>query len=338
MKIVVTGSAGFIGNALAFRLLQDGHDVIGIDSLTPYYDVELKKARLARLTQRPGYVDYRSDLNDADTIGGIFAEHGPVRVAHMAAQPGVRESVRSPRLYIDSNIGGFLSILEACRRHQVEHLVYASTSSVYGGNRRLPSSEHAGADHPLNLYAATKRANELMAHSYSHVFGLPTTGLRFFTVYGPWPRPDMALLKFATAIAERRPIELHNEGKMQRDFTYIDDIVEGIVRVLDRAPEIDPDWSAEDPDPASSGLGPFRIYNIGNNDSVPLTRYVSALETAMGVEAEKILVPIGAGELEATWAAVDDLARDFGYRPKTSVEDGVARFVEWFRDYYNFKP
>lgn len=337
MKIVVTGSAGFIGNALAYRLLEDGHDVIGIDSLTPYYDVTLKQARLARLTPFSRYTDYRTDLNDADGITAIFAEHKPARVAHLAAQPGVRETLNTPKLYVDSNVCGFLTILEACRHHEVGHLVYASTSSVYGGNRRLPSSEHRGVDHPLNLYAATKRANELMAHCYSHIFGIPTTGLRFFTVYGPWTRPDMALLKFATAMAEGRPIELHNEGKMQRDFTYVDDIVEGMVRVLDREPEPDWDWSDQDPDPATSGIAPFRLYNIGNSESVPLMRYVEALEAAMGVTAEKILVPIGAGEMEATLADTGDLARDFDYRPQTSVEDGVARFVAWFRDYYDFK-
>jgi UDP-glucuronate 4-epimerase len=334
MKVLVTGSAGFIGNAVALSLLERGDEVVGVDCLTPYYDVSLKEARLARLTPFETFIEERTDINDDAAVAALFERHGPERVVHLAAQPGVRQAAQTPRAYIDANIGGFLAILEACRHHPVEHLVYASTSSVYGGNTNLPWSEHDGADHPLNLYAASKRANELMAHAYSHVFRVPVTGLRFFTVYGPWTRPDMALYRFTEAIVHDRVIELYNEGNMRRDFTYIDDVVAGVVKVLDRVPQPDAAWSGKDPDPATSGLAPYRIYNIGNSETVPLERYIAAIEHRLGKTAKRNLVAMQAGEVTATWADTGDLAKDFDYRPNTPVEEGVAKFVDWYLDYH----
>ncbi len=334
MKVVVTGSAGFIGNFVALRLLERGDEVIGIDNLNPYYDVDLKLSRLDRLLPNPAYTDYRVDICDASALDEIFARHQPRRVVHLAAQAGVRYSMEQPESYVASNLDGFLKMLEACRNHPVEHLVFASSSSVYGANETLPFSEHQLVDHPKSLYAATKKANELMAHSYSHLFDLPVTGLRFFTVYGPWGRPDMALFKFIRAMLDGQPIDVHNQGHMRRDFTYIDDIVEGTLRVLDRAPTIDAGWRADQPDPASSGIAPYRIYNIGNNAPQLLSRYIQVLEDCLGIEAEKRMIPMQPGEVIDSWADVEELARETGYRPATPVEQGVKRFVEWYAEFY----
>ena len=333
MKILVTGSAGFIGNAVALRLLERGDEVVGLDNVNNYYDVRLKEARLGRVLGRPGFTELRVDLADRDATAGAFATHRPQRVVHLAAQAGVRHSLKAPQAYLDSNLQGFLNILEGCRHHPVEHLVYASSSSVYGANSRLPFSEHDNVDHPVSLYAATKKANELMAHCYSHLFGLPATGLRFFTVYGPWSRPDMAPILFTKAILEGRPIAVHNQGKMRRDFTYIDDIVEGVVRVLDRPATSDPAWSAERPDPASS-RAPYRLYNIGNHTPVELERFITVLETALGRKAIRNLLPLQPGEVEATCADVSDLLRDVGFEPATPLEVGIERFVAWYREFY----
>ncbi len=333
MKVMVTGTAGFIGAAVALRLLARGDEVIGIDNVNDYYDVNLKLARLARLEDHPAYTDIRADLEDRETILESFARHKPERVINLAAQAGVRYSLENPFAYVDANIVGFMNILEGCRRYDVEHLVYASSSSVYGANTAMPFSVHQNVDHPLSLYAASKKANELMAHTYSHLYGLPTTGLRFFTVYGPWGRPDMALFMFTRAIFAGEPIEVFNHGKHQRDFTYIDDIVEGVVRTLDKVAEPNPEWDGKAPDPATSSA-PWRIYNIGNSQPVELMRYIEVLEECIGRKVEKKLLPMQPGDVPATWADVQALTDDVGYHPSTPVEEGVARFVEWYRDYY----
>ncbi len=334
MRVVVTGSAGFIGNFVALRLLERGDEVLGIDNLSPYYDVNLKTARLERLLSHPAYTDYRVDLCDGDGMGQIFARHKPDRVVHLAAQAGVRYSLEAPESYVSSNLDGFMKLLEVCRNNPVEHLVFASSSSVYGANEAFPASEHHSADHPKSLYAATKKANELMAHSYSHLFDIPVTGLRFFTVYGPWGRPDMALFTFMRAMLEDKVINVHNEGRMSRSFTYIDDIVEGVLRVLGLIPERDPEWQAQ-PGPASSGVAPYRIYNIGNKERHSLLRYIEVLEECLGREAKKKLIPYQPGEVLDSWADVEDLAQAIDYYPTTSVETGVKHFVDWYREFYS---
>lgn len=333
MKVMVTGSAGFIGSALSLRLLERGDEVIGVDSLNDYYDVNLKKARLARTLEHPGYTDLRISLEDREALADAFATYKPQRVVNLAAQAGVRYSIENPASYIDTNLVGFGNILEGCRHHEVEHLVYASSSSVYGANTNMPFSVHDNVDHPLSLYAASKKANELMAHTYSHLYDIPTTGLRFFTVYGPWGRPDMALFLFTKAILAGEPINVFNYGNHRRDFTYIDDIVEGVIRTLDRVAESNPDWSGAAPDAATS-RAPYRLYNIGNNNTVELKHYIAVLEECLGKKAEQNLLPLQPGDVPDTYADVDDLVRDVGYKPATSVEEGVRRFVEWYREYY----
>jgi UDP-glucuronate 4-epimerase len=332
-RVLVTGAAGFIGYHVAERMLARGDTVIGVDCLSDYYDVMLKEARLKRLTPHSQFHFERVDLADRPAIDRVFAEHRPDVVINLAAQAGVRYSLTNPHAYTQSNLVGFLNILEGCRHNSVRHLVYASTSSVYGANTLMPFSVHQNVDHPLTLYAATKKANELMAHSYSHLFNLPTTGLRFFTVYGPWGRPDMALFLFTKAILEGRPIDVFNEGHMQRDFTFVDDIVEGIVRVADRPAAPDTSWSGTSPDPASS-TAPFRLYNIGNSRPTHLLRYIEVIEECLGKRAERRLLPMQPGDVPATWADVEDLERDTGYRPATTIEEGVRRFVAWYRGYY----
>lgn len=332
-KHLVTGAAGFIGFHVAEALLARGDEVVGLDNLNPYYDPSLKQARLDRLRRHAGFRFAHLDLTDRDGMDGLFARERFPRVIHLAAQAGVRYSVSHPHAYIDSNVTGFLHVLEGCRHHGVEHLTYASTSSVYGMNTAMPFSVHQNVDHPVSLYAATKKANELMAHSYSHLYGLPTTGLRFFTVYGPWGRPDMALFLFTRAILEHRPIEVFNHGRMQRDFTYIADIVEGVVRSSDRVAQPDPAWSSDLPDAATSSA-PYRLYNIGNNTPTPLMDLIGALERHLGRRAEKVMVPMQPGDVPATWADVSDLERDVGFHPGTPVEEGVRRFVEWYREFY----
>ena len=334
MRILITGSAGFIGSALSQQLLARGDQVIGLDNLNQYYDVSLKKARLARNLAYAGYQELCIDLRDRTAVAEAFARYQPQRVVHLAAQAGVRYSLENPLAYVDTNLTGFAHILEGCRHQKVEHLVYASSSSVYGANRRMPFSVHQNVDHPLSLYAATKKANELMAHTYSHLYGLPTTGLRFFTVYGPWGRPDMALFKFTRAILAGEPIQVFNYGHHRRDFTYIDDIVEGVIRVLDRIPEPNPHWTGEAPDAATS-QAPYRLYNIGNHQPVELLRYIEILEECLGRKAEKVLLPLQPGDVPDTYADVEDLVRDLGYQPRTPVEIGVARFVDWYREYYS---
>jgi UDP-glucuronate 4-epimerase len=333
MKVLVTGSAGFIGSALSLRLLERGDEVIGIDNLNDYYDIELKKSRLARTLDDPGYTDVRIDLEDREGIAALFKEHQPHRVVNLAAQAGVRYSIENPLAYVDTNLLGFANILEGCRHNGVEHLVYASSSSVYGSNTNMPFSVHDNVDHPVSLYAASKKANELMAHTYSHLYRIPTTGLRFFTVYGPWGRPDMALFKFTHNILAGKPIDVFNYGNHRRDFTYIDDIVEGVLRVLDRVPEPNPEWSGDMPDSATS-TAPYRLYNIGNNQPVELMRYIEVLEACLGKEAEKNMLPLQAGDVPATYADVADLVRDVDYKPDMSIEQGIANFVDWYRDYY----
>jgi UDP-glucuronate 4-epimerase len=333
MRILVTGTAGFIGAALGMRLLERGDEVIGIDCLDTYYDVGLKRARLARLAASPAFTDLRIRLEDRQAVAEAFRAHRPERVVNLAAQAGVRYSIENPMAYVDSNLLGFANILEGCRQNGVAHLVYASSSSVYGANTNMPFSVHHNVDHPLSLYAATKKANELMAHTYSHLYGVPTTGLRFFTVYGPWGRPDMALFKFTKAILEGRPIEVFNYGHHRRDFTYVDDIVEGVIRVLDRSAEPNAAWSGADPDSATS-TSPYRLYNIGNHQPVELMRYIEVLEQCLGKTAEKILLPLQAGDVPDTYADVEDLVRDTGYKPATPIEVGVRNFVDWYRGYY----
>jgi UDP-glucuronate 4-epimerase len=333
MKILVTGAAGFIGAALAARLLERGDVVHGIDNLNDYYDVSLKEARLARLKQEKNFDFDKLDVANRKAMRTLFREGKFDVVAHMAAQAGVRYSIENPYAYIDANLVGFGNILEGCRHNGVKHLVYASSSSVYGANTKLPFSEHDNVDHPVSLYAASKKANELMAHTYAHLYGLPCTGLRFFTVYGPWGRPDMALFKFTKGILEGTPISVFNRGQMVRDFTYIDDVIEGVIRVIDRPARPDPAWSGDRPDSATS-YAPYRIYNIGNNRPVELLRYIEVLEACLGKKANKELLPIQEGDVPATYANTDDLERDVGFRPRTTVETGIARFVAWYKDYY----
>ena len=333
MKVLITGSAGFIGSTLAMQLLDRGDTVIGIDNLNDYYDVELKKARLARTAGHDNYTDIRIDLENRDAVAAAFREHRPDCVVNLAAQAGVRYSLENPHAYVDTNIVGFTNILEGCRHHEVKHLVYASSSSVYGANTNMPFSVHDNVDHPVSLYAASKKANELMAHTYSHLYRVPTTGLRFFTVYGPWGRPDMALFLFTRNILAGKPIDVFNYGNHKRDFTYIDDIVEGVIRVLDKIPEPNPDWSGDNPDSASS-TAPYRLYNIGNNQPVELMHYIEVLEACLGKKAEKNMLPLQLGDVPATYADVADLVRDVGYKPDMPVEQGIANFVDWYRDYY----
>jgi UDP-glucuronate 4-epimerase len=333
VNILITGAAGFIGAALATRLLARGDRVYGIDNLNDYYDVSLKQARLARLNAHPGFRFERLDIADREGMARLFRRERFDAVMHLAAQAGVRYSIENPHAYIDSNLLGFGNILEGCRHGGVGHLVFASSSSVYGANTKLPFSEHDNVDHPVSLYAATKKANELMAHCYAHLYGLPCTGLRFFTVYGPWGRPDMALFKFTKGILEGRPIPVFNQGKMIRDFTYIDDIVEGVVRIIDRPPRPDPQWSGERPDPATS-YAPWRVYNIGNNRPVELMRYIEVLEQCLGKKAILDLLPMQPGDVPATYADTQDLERDVGFKPNTPIEVGVARFVAWYKEYY----
>jgi UDP-glucuronate 4-epimerase len=337
MKVLVTGAAGFIGMHVVERLLARGDEVVGVDNLNAYYDVVLKEARLSRLFKHSGFRFVRLDIADADAVGKLFRREGFQRVVHLAAQAGVRYSLDNPQVYVQSNLVGFLNVLEGCRHGNVEHLVYASSSSIYGGNKKMPFSEHDNVDHPISLYAATKKSNELMAHTYSHLFGLPTTGLRFFTVYGPWGRPDMSYFKFTKAILEGRPIEVFNHGKMQRDFTYVDDIVEGVVCVLDRPPRAQPDFDAMNPDPASSSA-PYRIYNIGNHQPVDLMTYINVLEVALGREAKKKLLPLQDGDVEATYAQMSALQAAIGFVPATSLTEGIGRFVDWYRSYYRVGP
>ena len=333
MKVLITGSAGFIGSALALQLLQRGDEVIGIDNLNDYYDVSLKQARLQRTLDFDGYTDVRLDMEDREGVAEVFRKHQPQRVVNLAAQAGVRYSLINPHAYVDTNLVGFTNILEGCRHNGVEHLVYASSSSVYGANTSMPFSVHDNVDHPVSLYAASKKANELMAHTYSHLYQLPTTGLRFFTVYGPCGRPDMALFLFTKNILAGKPIDVFNYGNHRRDFTYVDDIVEGVVRVIDNVAAPNPEWSGDEPDSASS-KGPYRLYNIGNNQPVELMHYIEVLENCLGKKAEKNLLPLQPGDVPDTYADVSDLVRDVGYKPDMSVEQGVANFVEWYRDYY----
>lgn len=334
MKVLVTGTAGFIGSHVAQRLLERGDEVVGVDNLNDYYDVSLKKARLARLADHPGYTHVHADLADRAAMEDTFARHRPQRVVHLAAQAGVRYAAQNPHVYTASNVTGFLHVLEGCRHHGVEHLVFASTSSVYGANTAMPFSEHKSAEHPLTLYAATKKANEQMAHSYAHLYGIPCTGLRFFTVYGPWGRPDMALFLFTRAILAGEPIRVFNHGKHKRSFTYVDDIVEGVIRTLDKVPPIDEHWDSNQPDPATSGVAPYRLFNIGNERPVELLQYIEVLEANLGRKAIMELLPLQPGDVPDTEADVTDLIQAVGYRPQVSVETGVANFVRWYREYY----
>jgi UDP-glucuronate 4-epimerase len=331
--ILVTGSSGFVGFHLALRLLREGHSVHGVDNLNPYYDVTLKEARTRILREQKGFVFHQADLADAAAAQAVFTAAKPDRVVHLAAQAGVRHSIKNPRAYADSNIVGFLNVLEGCRAQNTKHLVYASSSSVYGLNTTLPFSVHEANDHPVSFYAATKKANELMAHSYSHLYGIPTTGLRLFTVYGPWGRPDMALFSFTKAILAGKPIEIFGDGSMRRDFTYIDDVVEGIGRLVGKPARPDPNWNPAKPDPATSSA-PYRLYNIGNRSTISVLRLIEVLEQALGRKAEKKFIAANACEVAAAVADTGDLERDTGYSPTTPLETGVARFVEWYRDYF----
>ena len=333
MKVLVTGAAGFIGMHCIERLLARGDQVVGIDNLNDYYDVALKESRLSRIADHAAFRFHRVSIEDKEAMAGIFAEEKPDRVIHLAAQAGVRYSLENPHAYIGANLQGFMNILEGCRHNDVAHLAYASSSSVYGGNAQMPFSEHHSVDHPVSLYAATKKANELMAHTYSHLYGLPTTGLRFFTVYGPWGRPDMALFLFTDAIRNGRPIDVFNQGAMVRDFTYIDDIVEGVIRVLDKTATPDPDFDPMNPDPGTS-TAPFRVFNIGNGNPTPLMDYIGALEDALGMTAEKNMMPMQPGDVPATSADTSELQDWVGFAPNTDVRDGVKRFVEWYIGYY----
>lgn len=333
MKILITGTAGFIGNALALRLLERGDEVVGVDNVNDYYDVSLKEARLARVKDHQNFTEEREDIADREAMERVFREHQPQRVVNLAAQAGVRYSLENPAAYIDTNLVGFGNILEGCRHNGVEHLVYASSSSVYGANEEMPFSVHHNVDHPLSLYAASKKANELMAHTYSHLYQLPTTGLRFFTVYGPWGRPDMALFMFTRKILTGEPIDVFNYGNHRRDFTYIDDIVEGVIRTLDTPAAPNPEWSGAAPDSATSAA-PYRLYNIGAHRPVELMHYIEVLEDNLGKKAEKNLLPLQPGDVPDTYADVEDLRADTGYEPTTPVEEGVANFVTWYRDYY----
>ncbi len=331
--VLITGTAGFIGFHLARRLMNQGVSVVGVDNVNDYYDVQLKQDRLKLLEAYDTFSFHRLDLEDRQAMEAVFARYSFQVVVHLAAQAGVRYSLENPHAYVDSNLVGFINILEGCRHQKVRHLVFASSSSVYGANTRMPFSVHDNVDHPVSLYAATKKANELMAHTYAHLYGLPCTGLRFFTVYGPWGRPDMALFLFTRAILEGKPIKVFNFGKMQRDFTYIDDIIEGVVKVMEKPPEPNPNWSGEHPDPATS-YAPYRIYNIGNNQPVQLMEFIEVLEDCLGKKAQKELLPMQPGDVPATYADVDDLMKDFGFRPSTSIREGIRRFVSWYREYY----
>ena len=333
MKILVTGAAGFIGMTTTLRLLARGDEVVGLDNLNDYYEVSLKESRLARLTALPGFRFVKLDVGDRAGMEKLFAAEKFDKVIHLAAQAGVRYSLQNPHAYIDSNVVGFTNILEGCRHSAVQHLVYASSSSVYGGNTKMPFSEHDSVDHPVSMYAATKKANELMAHTYSHLFGLPTTGLRFFTVYGPWGRPDMALFLFTKAMLANEPIKVFNHGKMVRDFTFVDDIAEGVVRTLDRTATADPAFDAAAPDPARSNA-PYRVFNIGNNDPIQLMEFIEAIEGAIGRPAQKEFLPLQDGDVPATYADVSELEAWTGFRPRTPVREGIARFVQWYRDYF----
>ncbi len=332
-KILVTGAAGFIGFHLSGRLMARGDEVVGLDNINDYYDVSLKEARLSQLKENRAFKFYKLDLSDLPGLMGVFEKERPAVVVNLAAQAGVRYSLKNPHTYVQSNLVGFVNILEGCRYHNVKHLVYASSSSVYGANTSIPFSVHDNVDHPVSLYAASKKANELMAHTYSHLYGLPTTGLRFFTVYGPWGRPDMALFLFTKAILEGKPIDVFNYGKMERDFTYIDDIIEGVVRVADRIPQPDSSWSGANPDPGTSSA-PYRVYNIGNNRPVELLYFIETIENCLGKRAEKRLLPMQPGDVPATYADVDDLMRDTGFKPDTPIEVGIRLFIEWYREYY----
>ena len=333
MKVLVTGAAGFIGSALSIRLLDRGDEVIGIDNLNDYYDPKLKEARMARHLDHPNFTHVNINLEDREGIKKLFEKEKPQGVVNLAAQAGVRYSIENPLAYVDTNLVGFAHILEGCRHNNVEHFVYASSSSVYGSNTNMPFSIHDNVDHPLSLYAATKKANELMAHTYSNLYNLPTTGLRFFTVYGPWGRPDMALFKFTKAMLANESIPVFNYGKHRRDFTYIDDIVEGVIRVLDRPATSNPDWDGSDPDSGTS-KAPWRVYNIGNNSPVELMDYIGALEESLGIEADKEMLPLQDGDVPDTYANVDDLVKEFGYKPDMSVKQGVTNFVKWYKDFY----
>ena len=333
MKVLVTGTAGFIGSTLAKRLLARGDEVIGIDNLNDYYDVNLKQSRLNQLLDQNGFTDIRANIEDQSAMEEVFKKHQPQRVVNLAAQAGVRYSLVNPHSYINSNIMGFMNILEGCRHNEVEHLVYASSSSVYGSNTKMPFSVQDNVDHPLSLYAASKKANELMAHTYSHLYQLPTAGLRFFTVYGPWGRPDMALFMFTQKILAGEPIDVFNYGHHKRDFTYIDDIVEGVIRTLDKVAESDPQWQGDEPEPSTS-QAPYRLYNIGSNSPVDLLRYIEILEDCLGKKAEKNLLPLQPGDVPDTYANVDALVNDTGYKPAMPIEQGIANFVEWYRAYY----
>ena len=334
MKVLITGTAGFIGAAVAEQLLARGDEVIGVDNVNDYYDVQLKQDRLTRLLQYDKFTDVRLSLEDAPALEQLFKREQPQRVINLAAQAGVRYSLQNPGAYIQSNVSGFMNILENCRNTGLEHLVYASSSSVYGANTSMPFSVHNNVDHPVSLYAATKKANELMAHTYSHLFNVPTTGLRFFTVYGPWGRPDMSPFIFARKILAGEALDVFNYGQHRRDFTYIDDIVEGVIRTLDTVATPNAQWSGEHPDPATS-LAPYRLYNIGSNNPIELLRYIELLEEALGKTVEKNLLPLQPGDVLHTYADVDSLVEDVGYRPNTPIETGIARFVEWYKDYYN---
>ena len=336
MKVLVTGAAGFIGSFVAAKLLERGDEVVGLDNLNDYYDVNLKRARLEKLRAHDQFSFEKLDLADRSGMEQLFRREGLQRVVHLAAQAGVRYSIENPHVYVDSNVVGTLHVLEGCRHHEIEHLVYASTSSVYGANTAMPFSVHQNVDHPLSLYAATKKANELMAHTYSTLYRLPTTGLRFFTVYGPWGRPDMALFLFTRNILAGKPIDVFNFGNHKRDFTYVDDIAEGIVHALDHVAEPNADWSSDAPDPGTS-RAPYRLYNIGNQRPVDLMKYIGLVEECLGMEAEKNMLPLQPGDVPDTWADVEDLVRDVGYRPQTPVEEGVGKFVEWYLSYYG-KP
>lgn len=336
MKILVTGAAGFIGFHLARRLAQEGKQVVGIDNLNDYYDVRLKQDRLKQLKATPNFQFQKIDLADRSAIQALFDNENFGQVVNLAAQAGVRYSIENPHAYVDSNLVGFVNLLEGCRHSGVEHLVYASSSSVYGANSTVPFSVHHNVDHPISLYAATKKANELMAHTYSHLYGLPTTGLRFFTVYGPWGRPDMAIFKFTKAILEGSPIDVYNHGKMQRDFTYVDDIVEGIVRLMDKTAEPNPAWSSGQPDPGTSAA-PYRVYNIGNHQPIELMCLIETLEKTLGREAEKNFLPMQPGDVPQTYADVDDLIEAVDFAPKTTIEEGIARFVEWYKEYFSHR-
>ena len=334
MKILITGAAGFIGSHLSKRLLARGDHVVGLDNLNNYYDVKLKKARLSQLENQGNFKFVKLEIADREGIANLFAREKFHKVMNLAAQAGVRYSIDNPHAYVDSNIVGFVNLLEGCRHHHVKHLVFASSSSVYGLNTNMPFSVHHNVDHPISLYAATKKANELMAHTYAHLYQLPTTGLRFFTVYGPWGRPDMALFKFTKAILENQPIDVYNHGLMKRDFTYIHDIVEGVMRVIDKIPQANPTWSGDKPDPCTS-LAPYQLYNIGNNNPVELLHYIETLEKALGKTAKKNMLPLQAGDVPSTYADIADLEQNIGFKPQTSVEEGIGHFVEWYKDYYS---